>query len=282
MNEISAEDLREIVGSMLDKTIALHRSSRLQNDGHYIPPDGPPTDDEISDFLFHNILLDEDVVWQLIDHAPLGFSAKRGKVSDKWLNDFRQNVDDWAHNNSWLGADQPIRDFYSAFEPIETDIWQPASGLVVPNWVNASPSYILLALDLLKQGRLLSELEWRDFEKLIAEMLEAEGWYVEITQQTHDGGVDVIAIRTDPTLGQIRSVWQAKKYKLTNKVRLREVRELSAIREEQKATKGMMVTTSFLTRAAIDYIKRDVYRLDYKDQRSLEIWLLDYSLQLEG
>jgi hypothetical protein len=52
-------------------------------------------------------------------------------------------------------------------------------------------------------------------------------------------------------LGEIRSVWQAKKYRPTSKVKLSELRELSAVREAEKATKGVMGTTSRLSRDAI-------------------------------
>ena len=133
----------------------------------------------------------------------------------------------------------------------------------------------VLAADLLKHGRLLSELHWREFEKLIATLLEQFGWDVELTRGSKDGGIDVIAIKNDPTLGKIKSLWQAKKYHLGNKVELRDVRDLSAIRDSQKATKGVIVTTSHLTRGAIDWIRTDEFRLEYQEREDLERWVLN-------
>lgn len=103
--------------------------------------------------------------------------------------------------------------------------------------------------------------------------MEAEGWRVKVTQASRDGGIDVVATKSDETLGEIRSVWQAKKYRPTNKVKLSEVRELSAVCEAERATKGVMVTTSRLTRDAIEWVKRDIYRLGYKEHDHVKRWI---------
>jgi hypothetical protein len=39
-----------------------------------------------------------------------------------------------------------------------------------------------LLIAAVKQGKLLSELNWRDFEKLVAQLLEKSGWKIELTQ----------------------------------------------------------------------------------------------------
>ncbi len=166
----------------------------------------------------------------------------------------------------------PWRSFIPQYEPDETTLWIPANSLA-PAWLSTSPSCLLLAADLLREGRLLSELKPRDFEELIGNLLEVEGWKVKVTQASRDGGIDVVATKVDETLGEIRSVWQAKKYRPTNKVKLSEVRELSAVREAEKATKGVMVTTSRLTRDAIEWVKRDVYRLSYKEHDHIKRWI---------
>jgi restriction system protein len=83
----------------------------------------------------------------------------------------------------------------------------------------------------------------------------------------------VIATKTDKDVGEIRSVWQAKKYGITNKVALSEVRELSAVREDQRATKAVIVTTSHLTRGAVEWVQRDLYRLSYKEREQMERWV---------
>jgi len=43
--------------------------------------------------------------------------------------------------------------------------------------------------------------------------------------------------------------------------------------EIDRATKGVVVTTGRLTRGALDWIRRDKYRLDYKDAQKMEAWI---------
>jgi restriction endonuclease Mrr len=77
----------------------------------------------------------------------------------------------------------------------------------------------------------------------------------------------------DTSLGIIRSIWQAKKYSQRNRVRLSEVRELSAIREDAKASKALVVTTSKLTRDAIAWVRRDQFRMGYMEHDALTDWI---------
>jgi hypothetical protein len=69
--------------------------------------------------------------------------------------------------------------------------WKPSDP--PPLWVSQSPSYLLLAHKLLKEGRSLSEMHWKKFENLVGELLEKEGWEIELTKGSKDGGVDVVA-----------------------------------------------------------------------------------------
>jgi len=130
-----------------------------------------------------------------------------------------------------------------------------------------------MADKLLREGRLLNEMGWRDFEKLIAELLQTHGWDVTLMQGTKDGGIDVLAERNDPVLGALKAIWQAKRYASDRKVQLSHLRELSAVVEIERATKGIVVTTSALTRGAIEWIQRDKYRLEAKDGHDVEKWI---------
>lgn len=273
---ITAQELRNIVGDIIEKTIDIRRGSKNSLDEDYNSEFGYPNEDEIDEFVYHNPLLELDEVEGLLDPGLLGYSATTVNVDSEWLNELKRKTKDWSENNSWLGGDEPFLVSIDKVNPDETDLWENSSNIITPNWAEKSPLYILLALDLLKQGKFLTELNWRDFEKLIGDLLENEGWKIQVTQPTRDGGIDVIAERNEPILGKVKSVWQAKKYGISNKVKLREVRELSAIRDSAMATKGIIITTSHLTKDAIEWIKRDVYRLGYKDKSHLETWLQKY------
>jgi len=272
MNKITAQDLRDKITHIISQTIEIHRGSRAVKDLKYFEPSGLPTEDEIDDFIVSNALFDMETVEQLLDPGFLGFSAKRAQVTKEWLNEFEGQVSSRSQSNSWLAADAPIWNIITTPpNPIESREWQPPN--IKPLWLESSQSYILLAKEILRKGKLLSELSWRDFEKLVGALLETEGWNVEVAKETRDGGLDIIAVKDDPTLGLIQSAWQAKKYAPHRKVRLSEVRELSAVRDNIKATKGIMVTTSHLTRDAIEWIKQDKYRLSYKEQDDILNWI---------
>ena len=273
MIEITAQDLRNKIESIIGDTMETHRGSRSAISDKYVPPEGPPTEDELDDFIASNALYDQDTVLSLLDPGLLGFSSKHAKADEQWLKEFEENTIEWSKNNSWLGADGPIWQFIIK-HPIPDESYEWITPSEKPGWIDASPAYLLLAADLLKAGKLLSELHWREFEELIGRLLESEGWKVTFTRGTKDGGIDIIAVKSDPHIGLIQAVWQAKKYSTHNKVQLKHVKELSATRDEAKATKGIIVTTSHLTRGAIKWIKRDIYRLSYKEQEDVEHWVL--------
>lgn len=273
MVEASVEDLRDIVAAIVETTIELHRGARAEIEGpSYEPPSGPPTDDEIDEFLFHNPLIDEADRMQLVDPGLLGFSARGARIDEAWLAEFEGNVRSWAENNSWLSADAPWREHILYRRPEQSAIWTP-DDTVRPPWLDTTPSCVLIAREFLRSKRLLSELEWRQFEELIGHLLESDGWSVEVTRGSRDGGIDVIATIEDQTLGSLRSIWQAKKYAPTNKVRLCEVRELSGVLARDNATKAVMVTTSRLTRGAIEWIKQEHYRMGYMEGDRIADWV---------
>ena len=58
----------------------------------------------------------------------------------------------------------------------------------------------------------LYRLHWRDFEKLLAELLEAQGFQVELGPGSGDGGVDIKLLQRDP-IGDILTLVQVKKYR---------------------------------------------------------------------
>ncbi|MDM8158995.1 restriction endonuclease [Labilibaculum sp. K2S] len=273
MNEITVDELRDIIAKIISRTIDFHRESKSLINESYVKITGNPTEDEIDDFIVSNVLYDPELMEQLLDPGLLGFQFKKAKVDTAWLKEFEENTVDWSNNQTWLASDEPWLITIPNREPEESLIWKPDS-IIKPNWLSNSPSYLLLAEDLIRKGKLLSQMNWRDFEKLIAYLLEQDGWDIELTKATRDGGVDVIAIRNDENIGLIKSVWQAKKYGLNNKVKLHEIRELSTVRNDEFASKALIVTTNYLTKDAIDYIKRDKFRLGYKDNDQMIEWIL--------
>jgi restriction endonuclease Mrr len=272
MELLSADDLREIVAAIIAPTIDNHRASRAGSDGAYERPVGVPTEEEISDFIACNPLYDVETVDHLLDPGLLGFGFRNARVTPQALAHFRASTTTWAATNEWLAAD--LVPYHSIIEtqPNETETWSANSGIPLSTFTN-SRSALMIAADLLKQGRFLSELEWKVFERLIGDLLEREGWLVEVTRGSKDGGIDVIASMNDLAIGPIRTLWQAKRYGPTHKVSLAEVRELSGLISLERATKGVIVTTSHLTRGALNWVKKDTYRMASLDGPGVEAWV---------
>lgn len=134
-----------------------------------------------------------------------------------------------------------------------------------------SPSFSILQ-KLLKGNVRVDDLSWREFERLISELLEKDGYEVNLMQGSKDGGVDVVATKHFGESGLFKVVWQAKKH-LKNKVGLSVIRELADTRDEFKASKGVIVTTTYLTHPALARVQRDKYILGKVDRDDLNRWI---------
>ncbi|CAM3111669.1 hypothetical protein RAHE111665_15650 [Rariglobus hedericola] len=157
----------------------------------------------------------------------------------------------------------------------EADEAQDHQGNAPPLSLPGSPSFELLKR-LISEGKNLEDLSWRSFEILVAELLKADGYEVELMQGTKDGGVDVIATRDMGPAGVVKTLWQAKKYS-KGKVGLSVIRELADTRAEHGANKALVVTSTFLTRGALQRIEREKFLLGKVDRNDLRQWLVRYA-----
>lgn len=92
-------------------------------------------------------------------------------------------------------------------------------------------------------------LDPRQFEELVATLFREEGWNVELTQQTHDGGKDVIARRPGPEAPEMVYV-EAKRYNASRAVSIGDVKEFAATLAGDRLQHGFLVTTSRLSSQA--------------------------------
>jgi HJR/Mrr/RecB family endonuclease len=135
-----------------------------------------------------------------------------------------------------------------------------------------SPSFKLLER-LLESAAHLDALTWREFEELVADLLERDGYMVTLGRGTKDGGKDIAATKRLEEAGQFMSVWQVKKLMPGNKVELSVIRELADTRMQHKASKGVIVTTTYLTRGALERVQQDQYLLGKVDRDDLLQWI---------
>lgn len=163
------------------------------------------------------------------------------------------------------------------YEPETHEMFDhPESDLSVPDTreriVTFSPSILLL--EHLRAARIsLHDLHWRELEEIVAELLRQDGYEVRLGPGSKDGGKDLIALKDLPGCGFFMAVWQAKKLKPGNKVDISVIRELADTRQENKASKGVIVTTTSLTQDALTRIERDHYELGKVDGNDLLAWI---------
>jgi HJR/Mrr/RecB family endonuclease len=117
-------------------------------------------------------------------------------------------------------------------------------------------------------GRMLSQKP-REFEQLVAEIYQREGFTVELTPPSRDGGRDVIAV-THSHLGTQRYLAECKRYDSKNHVGVELVRSLYGVMEAERATYAVLATTSSFTTGAKEFAQEIRWRLGLKDYEELK------------
>lgn len=112
--------------------------------------------------------------------------------------------------------------------------------------------------------RIMYEFTPRQFEEMVCELFEKQGFHVSLTKQTHDGGKDLIVLRKD-YLGECCVYMDCKKYRPDRPVGVGLVRELYGAVEADKVTAGRIVTTSYFSKEAIEFTETVRYRMSLMD-----------------
>ncbi|MGH7130667.1 MAG: restriction endonuclease [Phycisphaerales bacterium] len=113
----------------------------------------------------------------------------------------------------------------------------------------------------------------RRFEELVAELLDREGFEVQLTPESRDGGKDIYAVQSN-ALGRFLFVVECKRYALGKPVGIEFVQRLAGVVDGMRANAGIIATTSRFTRPAIECQERD-YRtiISLRDYTHLQQWL---------
>ena len=117
----------------------------------------------------------------------------------------------------------------------------------------------------------------RQFEEVIADLLEGMGMEVELTPATRDGGKDILAYMDTP-LGKLLTLVETKQFNKNRPVGVSLVRTLFGTLVDHKATNGMLVTTSRFAKPAQEFQERHKYQLELKDYEDVVGWLMKHKL----
>ncbi|MBN8877766.1 MAG: restriction endonuclease [Sphingobacteriales bacterium] len=122
----------------------------------------------------------------------------------------------------------------------------------------------------------LLDLGPRQFEELIAELMYRQGFQVELTKQTRDGGYDIVAIYPIKSQAPQKFLVECKRYAEHKKVGVNIVRSFKEVVLSEGANRGIIVTTSYFTNDAKIKIGKTPFLLDYRDKNNIMEWVRDY------
>lgn len=133
-------------------------------------------------------------------------------------------------------------------------------------------------LERLKQD---PEFAWqlppRKFEEIVADILDHQGYDIELTPASGDGGFDIYAAKKEG-LGRFLYLVECKRYKPPNKVGVEVVRSLHGVVQKSQATAGAVVSTSFFTKGAKEFQQDLSHRMHLHDFLVLQSWISKFPM----
>ena len=153
-------------------------------------------------------------------------------------------------------------------------LYEPASfGLAVASPILFSGVEREILAYFGRHPELMYSLPPRKFEELVAAVFKQSGFEVELTPETRDGGIDIIAVRMDRIVGKELCFIECKRYLPHNTVGIGVVQRLLGVVEQHKATKGVIVTTSSFTKDARLVALNTCNRLELSEYKQVAAWL---------
>lgn len=120
------------------------------------------------------------------------------------------------------------------------------------------------------------------FEHLVVDLLVKMGYggsfanSAQVTQYVHDDGIDGIIY--EDKLGLDKIYIQAKRYKLDNTIGKPQIQQFSGALDEQKATKGVFITTSSYSKEAKQYVDKLNKKIVLIDGQELARYMIEYNV----
>lgn len=96
----------------------------------------------------------------------------------------------------------------------------------------------------------INDLSGSEFERLCQKLIENMGFDTEITKESRDGGIDLIAYNHQPLLSG-KYIIQCKRY--AGSVGEPILRDLYGVVTSERANKGILMTTGYFTKSAITF-----------------------------
>lgn len=205
----------------------------------------------------------------------------RRRVHARHSDSLREDVEDilYLGRRAALNLGYFKSEFTQALAILEVEtieLLYEAPKIVTPQLVVSVSDALLAAVA--KSPTMLYEISPRQFEEIVAELFRKEGFEVELTQATRDGGVDIIAISRRMNISQ-KMIVECKRYAPENKVGIAVVQRLLGVKNQVSANKAIVVTTSSFTKEAQRVAHARFWDLDLKAYSDVLGWLQEASRQ---
>jgi restriction system protein len=162
------------------------------------------------------------------------------------------------------------------------EIYDVEKSLVVPSTniiTEITPRIVVANATLMerlkKQPESIFQIPSRQFEEIVAELLDDMGFEVEITKATRDGGKDILAYMSTG-IGKFLCLVEAKKYRQDRTVGVELVRTLYGTLCDYQANSAMLVTTSSFSADARAFQRKHEYQLSLQDYGTVVQWIHGY------
>jgi hypothetical protein len=159
---------------------------------------------------------------------------------------------------------------YSFDQIIPTKTTEPKSIII-----NETKKIQKVLYDIYRDNSNLYTLNCWEFEEMIAELLSNQGYKVELTQKTRDNGYDILALMNIKMHSPLKFLVECKHY-TKQKIGINIINGFETVINKGKANRGIIVTTSYFTKPAVQRQQEIPYLLDYRDKDKVIEWVTDY------
>ena len=112
-----------------------------------------------------------------------------------------------------------------------------------------------IIMDIAQNRELIYDISPREFEAVIERVLQDEGFETKLTQQTRDGGRDIIATKYEMGKPVVFYI-ECKRYGRKNAVGVSIVRSLYGVQSSDRVNKAILVTTGHVTGGARRFVEQ--------------------------
>ena len=131
---------------------------------------------------------------------------------------------------------------------------------------------LAITREITKNPHTLHSLSPRQFEELVAYLMERKGYEVSLTQQSRDGGIDIFAIKKS-AFGELLTIVDCKKYASNRPVGVELVRTMYGTLVMEHASHAIVATTSRFTEDAKTAANTYRYQISLKDHVDILNWM---------